>query len=79
MLLIKSLGLKGQFQTREEIIIAALGTVPTVVLIFPPSFNHNLQLKNISHRMVHQLFREDARSFSIVMFSILANVSNNIT
>lgn len=78
MLLIKSLGLKGQFQTRE-IIIAALGTVPTVVLIFPPSFNHNLQLKNISQRMVHQLFREDARSFSIVMFSILANVSNNIT
>lgn len=81
LLLIKSLGLKGQFQTRKEIFITTLGTVPTVVLIFPHSFNHNLQLWNISQKMVpaYQLFPEDARSFSIVMFSILINVSNNIT
>lgn len=34
LLLIKSLGFKGQFQTRKEIFITVLGTIPTVVLIF---------------------------------------------
>lgn len=81
LLLIKSLGLKGQFQTRKEIFITTLGIVPTVVLIFFPSFNPNLQLKNIVQWIVpeHQLLHKDARSLNIVTFIVLTKVSNNIT